>query len=84
MMAVYVGSSSAEKGLDMQVMVDRISRHFDLPVDDLVAVLPQNATKRFFDRDDAGHQYQFVIRDVNELDHFCDLLTSHVPNAVRE
>jgi len=81
MMAVYVGSSSAEKGLDMQVMVDRISRHFDLPVDDLVAVLPQNAVKRFFDRDNAGHQYQFVVRNQEQLEEYFELLASHKPQT---
>ncbi len=83
-MSLDLKGSGAEQGIQARVMVDRLARYCGFNSEDIAKVLPAEATKRFFDRDDAGHQYQFVIRDVNELGQFCELLTSHVPTAVRE
>ena len=75
-MSIDLEGSSAEQGVQVRVMADRLARYCDFESEDVVGMLPGDATKKHFGRENAGTQYYFVIRGTACLNSLFDLIKS--------
>ena len=68
LVSIYLNSSSAAKGLHMQVMVDRVARYLKLDREDVLASLPVAGTLKTFSNKDAGEGYEFHLHASDNID----------------
>ena len=74
LVSIYLNTSSAAKGLHMQVMVDRMARFLKLDREDILASLPVAGTLKTFSNKDAGKGYEFHLHASDNIDALIRLL----------
>ena len=77
LVSIYLNTSSAAKGLHMQVMVDRVARYLKLGREDVLASLTVAGTLKTFSNADAGEGYEFHLHASDNIDALIELLSSN-------
>ncbi len=68
LISIYLDTSSAAKGLHMQVMVDRVARYLKLGREDVLASVTVAGTLKTFSNTDAGEGYEFHLHASDNID----------------
>jgi hypothetical protein len=76
LVSIYLNTSSAAKGLHMQVMVDRVARYLKLGREDVLASLTVAGTLKTFSNADAGEGYEFHLHATDNIDALIGLLSA--------
>lgn len=80
LISIYLDTSSAAKGLHMQVMVDRVARYLKLDREDVLASLTVAGTLKTFSNKDAGEGYEFYLHTSDNIDALIRLLSAKQSN----
>ena len=77
LVSIYLNTSSAAKGLHMQVMVDRVARYLKLDRKDVLASVTVAGTLKTFSNKHAGEGYEFHLHASDNIDALIQLLSDN-------